>query len=63
MTDEPLTPGDRRTRLAIRRLLDAVDRALAAAREVEAARDSLDREARRPRLRAPTAEEETDHVE
>jgi hypothetical protein len=59
---EPLTPDGRRARLAVRRLLDAVDRALAAAREVEAARAALDAEVRRtPRLRAvPSNCEETD---
>src|SRR5262249_10526368 len=45
------TPEDRARHL-VRRLLDAVDRALVAAREVESARAALDKEAQRPRLRA-----------
>jgi hypothetical protein len=59
---EPLTLEDHRCRLAVRRLLDAVDRALAAAREVAAARAALDRAAlRTPRLRAlPMESENTD---
>jgi hypothetical protein len=48
---EPIPPDNRRARRAVRRLLDAVDRALAAAREVQAARAALDREAGRGRLR------------
>jgi hypothetical protein len=62
MMSEALTPEDRRARLAVRRLLDAVDHALATVREVEAARAALDRAAlRTPRLRAVPAEsEETD---
>jgi hypothetical protein len=61
---EPLTTADRSVRLAVRRLLDAVDRALAAAREVEAARAALDREAlRAPRLRAVPAEREDTDAE
>ncbi len=59
---EPLTTEERRARRAVRRLLDAVDHALAAAREVAAARAALDKETRRlPRLRAVPSEcEETD---
>jgi hypothetical protein len=62
MISDPPTPDDRRVRLAVGRLLDAVDRALAAAREVEAARAALDRAAQyTPRLRAvPVESEETD---
>jgi hypothetical protein len=61
---EPLAPGDRRARLAVRRLLDAVDLALAAAREVEAARAALDKAARRPpRLRAVPSEREQSDAE
>jgi hypothetical protein len=55
MSSEPLTPADRRARLAVRRLLDAVDHALAAAREVEAARAALDRAALRTRGSEPCA--------
>jgi hypothetical protein len=49
---------DHRTRRAVRRLLDAVDRALAAAREVAEARAALDEEARRQTLRVVAAEPE-----
>ena len=56
---EPLTPEERRARLAVRRLLDAVDRALAVVREVQAARVALDRAAQRvPRLRVVPSEVE-----
>jgi hypothetical protein len=48
MSNASKTP-DGRVRSAVRRLLDAVDRALAAAREVEAARAALDRVASPPR--------------
>lgn len=56
---EPQTPEQRRARLTVRRLLDAVDRALAAAQEVAEARAALDREARRPPLRVVTESEDT----
>jgi hypothetical protein len=46
MSQRPAS-DDRRTRVAVRRLLNAIDRALAAAREIEAARTTLDRESRR----------------
>jgi hypothetical protein len=52
---------DGRIRSAVRRLLDAVDRALAAAREVEAARTALDRAASPPRrLRVVTGPNESE---
>ena len=40
---QPQVIDNRRTRTAVRRLLDAVDRAVAAAPDVEAARAALDR--------------------
>jgi hypothetical protein len=46
MNDEPPPPPVRRR---VRRLLEAIDRALAAAREVEQARDALVRESSRLR--------------
>jgi len=58
---EPQTPESNRARRAVRRLLDAVDRALAAAQEVARARAALARQARRPPLRvAPEPEDKTD---
>jgi hypothetical protein len=54
--------GDHRTRLAVRRLLDAVDRALAVAREVEAARTALDKAALGRRLRIMSDEGGRDHA-
>jgi hypothetical protein len=48
-------PTDDRTQRAVRRLLDAVDRSLTAAREVEAARAELEQAATATRLRVHTA--------
>jgi hypothetical protein len=56
MIDAP----DAAVRRAVRRLLEAIDRALAAAREIERARTDLDRTARRRPLRVITPERE-DH--
>jgi hypothetical protein len=62
--NEPLHPENRRARRAVRRLLDAVDRAVAAAREIEAARAALAREAQRtPRLRAIPGPKESEDVD
>jgi len=53
-----------RTRRTVRRLLQAIDRALAAVREVAAARDALEREAlRKPRLSIVPGESEDGHGE
>jgi len=54
---------ERRARQAIRRLLAAIDRSLAAAREVQSARASLDKMAQQtPRLRTITPEVEESDV-
>jgi hypothetical protein len=50
MRPESPNPADRRARRAVGRLLDAVDRVLAAAAEVARARDALDRAVDRPPL-------------
>jgi hypothetical protein len=56
-------PGNH-TRLAVRRFLDAIDRALAAAREVARARAALDRETDRTgRLRIVLREHEDSDAE
>src|SRR5690348_11988262 len=47
--NEQATPEQRRASRAVRRLFDAIDRALAAAREVEAARAALAKTASSPR--------------
>jgi hypothetical protein len=63
---ERLSLEAQRARQAIRRLLDAIDRSLAAAREVESARAGLDKVAQQtPRLRtvAPEHEESDAHGE
>jgi hypothetical protein len=51
MMSDPLAPESRNVRRAVRRLLDAVDRAMAASREVEAARAALERASQRTTLR------------
>jgi hypothetical protein len=54
-----MPPPDSGSRRAVRRLLTAIDRALAAAREVEMARAALDRAVvRQPELRVITGERE-----
>jgi hypothetical protein len=61
MISEPLAPESRNVRRAVRRLLDAVDRALAAAREVEAARTALEQTSQRTlRLRCEQESELAD---
>jgi hypothetical protein len=61
---EPRTPADRRARRAVCRLLDRVDRALEAARELQAARAALDQEARQtPPLRVVPGESEDSDAE
>jgi hypothetical protein len=60
MSDVP--SSDTAPRRAVRRLLDALDRAVAAAREVELARAALDRAARRkPDLHVVAGEREDTH--
>jgi hypothetical protein len=57
--NEALSFETARAQLAVRRLLNAVDRAIAAAREIEAARAALDSEVRRtPSLRTVSNENE-----
>jgi hypothetical protein len=61
MTNEPPTAENRRAARAVRRLLGAIDRALAAAREVEAARNALGKATERPRrLRVITRPNESE---
>lgn len=61
--DSTVPIADPITCRAMRRLLDAIDRATAAAREVEAARAALDRAAHRQLRLAPAQSEEARHAE
>jgi hypothetical protein len=56
MSDKP--PPNHRERRAVRHLLDAIDRVLCAAREVESARAALLHEAEKPKLRLVSEEQE-----